>query len=79
MGRPSRGAVYAPAEGRLAAAMATISARRRPIRDGAARNNEPIRRISQLPFAPAETSISLKKRTEETWSDPGQVSRARRK
>jgi hypothetical protein len=48
---------YTPAEGRLAAAMATISARRRPIRDGAERNNELIRRISQLPSAPAETSI----------------------
>ncbi len=38
--------------------MATISASRRPIRDGAKRNNERKCRISQLPSAPAETIVS---------------------
>src|ERR1700694_6234544 len=38
--------------------MATISARRRPIRDGAERNNERKCRMSQLPSAPAETIVS---------------------
>ena len=42
-----RTALYAPAAGRLAAAMATIWARRRPIRDGAARSNLLNCRISQ--------------------------------
>jgi hypothetical protein len=32
--------------------MATIWARRRPIRDGAARSNKPTCRISHLPSAP---------------------------
>jgi hypothetical protein len=38
--------------------MATISARRRPIRDGAERSNECKCRISQLPSAPAEIIVS---------------------
>jgi hypothetical protein len=54
-------ALYAPADGRLAAAMATISARRRPIRDGAERNSERKCRMSRLPSAPAETIVSRSK------------------
>jgi hypothetical protein len=46
--------VYAPAAGRLAAAMATIWASRRPIRDGVSRSNERNRRMSQAPCAPAD-------------------------
>jgi len=45
---------YAPAAGRLAAAIATIKARRRPIRDGAERSNKLNCRISRIPRAPAE-------------------------
>src|ERR1700736_3366833 len=37
--------------------MATIQARRRPIRDGAERSNELNFRISQSPSAPAETIV----------------------
>src|SRR5260370_10531044 len=37
--------------------MATIRARRRPIRDGAERSNELNFRISQSPSAPAETIV----------------------
>jgi hypothetical protein len=47
-----RAAAQAPAAGRLAAAMATIWASRRPIRDGAARRNEVTCRISHFPFGP---------------------------
>jgi hypothetical protein len=46
---------YAPAAGRLAAAMAAISARRRPIREGAERSNEVTCRIARIPSAPTET------------------------
>jgi len=46
--------LYAPAAGRLAAAMATIWDSRRPIRDGAPRRNERICFISHLPSAPLE-------------------------
>jgi hypothetical protein len=46
-----RAAAQAPAAGRLAAAMATIWASRRPIRDGAARRNEVTCRISHFPLA----------------------------
>jgi hypothetical protein len=52
--------VYAPAAGRLAAAMATISASRRPIRDDVERSNEPNCRMAQLPSAPANKGF-LKK------------------
>jgi hypothetical protein len=48
---------YAPAAGRLAAAIATIWARRRPIRDGAVRNIVATCRISHLPSEPAERSF----------------------
>jgi hypothetical protein len=41
--------LYAPAAGRLAAAMATIWARRRAIRDWVERSNEPNCRISRIP------------------------------
>jgi hypothetical protein len=37
--------------------MATISARRRPIRDGADRSNEATCRISHFPSAPAEQAF----------------------
>jgi hypothetical protein len=37
--------------------MATSSARRRPIREGAARSNEPTCRISHFPSAPMEQSF----------------------
>jgi hypothetical protein len=59
---PSGGTAYAPAAGRLAAAMATIKARRRPIRDGVERSNERNRRISQIPLAPAENNVSRNRR-----------------
>jgi len=48
---------YAPAAGRLAAAMATISARRRAILDGVERNNDLSCRMSPNPSAPAEPSF----------------------
>jgi hypothetical protein len=51
------GTPQAPADGRLAAAMATISLSRRPIRDGAERSNEPNCRMSPIPSAPAGTSV----------------------
>jgi hypothetical protein len=46
--------------------MATIKARRRPIRDGVERSNERNCRISQVPLAPAEQSLlqALLKRNE---------------
>jgi len=46
--------LYAPAAGRLAAAIATIWDSRRPIRDGAPRSNERSCCISHLPSAPVE-------------------------
>jgi hypothetical protein len=49
--------LYAPAAGRLTAAMATISARQRPIRDRVERSNEPKSRISRIPCAAAETIV----------------------
>jgi len=49
---------YAPACGRLAAAMATIWASRRPIRDGAARNNEPTFRMTRFPSTPRENRVA---------------------
>jgi hypothetical protein len=52
--RRRTGSAYAPAAGRLAAAMATISARRRPIRDPVERSNELKWRISNIPAASAE-------------------------
>src|ERR1700682_562548 len=50
--------------------MATISARRRPIRDGAERNNERKCRISQLPSAPAETIVSRSKAQDANMVPP---------
>jgi hypothetical protein len=50
--------LYAPAAGRLAAAMATIWARRRAIRDWVERSNEPNCRISRIPCAAAETIVA---------------------
>jgi hypothetical protein len=41
---------YAPAAGKLAAAIATISARRRWIRDGAMRSSKLIRRMVEFPL-----------------------------
>jgi hypothetical protein len=52
---------YTPAVGKLAAAMATIWAKRRPIRDDAERKNEFTCRISPIPRAPAENSRSANK------------------
>jgi hypothetical protein len=43
--------------------MATIKARRRPIRDGVERSNERNRRISQIPLAPAENNVARKRRS----------------
>jgi hypothetical protein len=54
--------LYAPAAGRLAAAMATIWARRRPIRDRVERSNEPKSRISRIPCAATETIVPEVKR-----------------
>jgi hypothetical protein len=62
--------VYAPAAGRLAAAMATIWASRRPIRDGVSRSNERNRRISQAPCAPAD-NWSVKIAPEQEIMDCG--------
>jgi hypothetical protein len=55
-----RAAAQAPAAGRLAAAMATIWASRRPIRDGAARRNEVTCRISHFPFGPGTAEHTRK-------------------
>jgi hypothetical protein len=55
---------YAPATGRLAAAMATIWASRRRIRDGLVRSNERSFRISQIPSAPAEQNAGLQVQTD---------------
>ncbi|WP_157676628.1 hypothetical protein [Afipia sp. GAS231] len=55
--RQSNECAYAPTDGRLAAAMATIWDSRRPIRDGAPRSNERICCISHLPSAPVEQSF----------------------
>ena len=52
--RPHTGSVYTPAAGRLAAAIATISASRRPIRHLVERNNEFRRRMSIIPAVSAE-------------------------
>jgi hypothetical protein len=52
---------YTPAAGKLAAAMATISAKRRPMRDGAERSNEFNRCISPIPYALAENHCSALK------------------
>jgi hypothetical protein len=57
-GAGAASAAYAPAAGRLAAAMATIWASRRPIRDGAPRSNERSCCISHLPSAPVEKRSS---------------------
>jgi hypothetical protein len=54
---------YAPASGRLAAAIATSSARRRPIREGAERSNVRICCMTQVPPAPGETVVSRKEAT----------------
>jgi hypothetical protein len=45
--------------------MATIKARRRPIRDGVERSNERNRRISQIPLAPAENNVARKEALKE--------------
>jgi hypothetical protein len=58
---------YAPAAGKLAAAMATISASRRPIRYGALRSNELIRRMVRFPSAPARTSVRNPMAHREKW------------
>jgi hypothetical protein len=55
---------YTPAAGKLAAAIATISAKRRPIRDGAERSNEFNRCISPIPSALAEKHCSALKSAE---------------
>ena len=65
-----RVSIYAPAAGRLAAAMATIWANRRPIRDGAARRNEVTCRISQFPSALAEQSVPRRKAQSEKMLPP---------
>ena len=52
--RRRTGSAYAPAAGRLAAAMATISARRHPIRHRVERSNEFRRRMSIIPAVSAE-------------------------
>jgi hypothetical protein len=52
----------APAAAMPPAAMATIWANLRPIRDGAARRNEVTCRISQIPSAPTEQSFREQKR-----------------
>jgi hypothetical protein len=64
---------YAPAAGKLAAAMATISARRRPIRDGATRSNERNCRIFSGSFRAGDrwTARALM----EGWDRPQGVSR----
>jgi hypothetical protein len=51
----------APAAAMPPAAMATIWANRRPIRDGPARRNEARCRISQIPSAPTEQSFRERK------------------
>jgi hypothetical protein len=51
---------YAPAAGRLVAAMATIRANRRPIRENVERSNERNRRMSELPSAPANRRFPKK-------------------
>jgi hypothetical protein len=62
---------YAPADGRLAAAIAAISASRRPIRDGAERSNNLTFRIANSFRA---TRCALLK-----WTCENAMSRARRK
>jgi len=54
---PNSVAVQAPAAGRLSAAMATIWARRRPIRDRTERSNELNRRMSQNSWRPEQSSL----------------------
>src|ERR1700732_3146485 len=61
-------AAKAPAAGRLAAAMATIMASCRPIRDRVERSNEPNCRISPIPLVPAEQSVREQGRATNTWS-----------
>jgi hypothetical protein len=73
---------YAPAAGRLAAAIATIWDSRRPIRDGAPRRNERSCCISHLPSAPVEQRSSDRRTTENgltrlTSRDPSENSNAR--
>jgi len=54
---------YAPTSGRLAAAMATICAKRRPSRDGALQNKVATCRMLQFPAAPAEQTCRKEKQT----------------
>jgi hypothetical protein len=61
---------YAPAAGRLAAAMATICARRRRIRDGAVRSNELIRRMVQFLLRRCEQPSATLWRTRENGASP---------
>jgi hypothetical protein len=55
---------YAPADGRLAAAIATISASRRPIRDRVSRSNERSCRMLQVLSAPADNRSDKERKPE---------------
>ena len=59
--------------------MATISARRRRIRDGAVRSNELIRRMVQFPSAPVRTTLRNPMAHQGKWCQPVAVSRRLRK
>jgi hypothetical protein len=71
----STGFDYAPAAGRLAAAMATIWARWRRIRDGAVRSNELIRRMVGFPFAPVREILRNPMAHNGKWCQPRLLSR----
>jgi len=60
----SREEAYTPAPGRLAAAMATISDRRRPIEDRVDLSNE-LKCISQIPSTRTEMAGGLNRFTKE--------------
>src|SRR5436190_4100338 len=67
--RQVEGNAYAPAAGRLAAAIATIWAKRRPIRDGAPRRNERTCCISSSSIGPVGTVVPTTGRTMENGPD----------
>jgi hypothetical protein len=70
----SPGTAYAPTLGKLAAAIATIWARRRLIRDGAELSNEPNCRISPIPHVTAEAIVSqMDARKAKMFSPPACV------
>jgi hypothetical protein len=73
---PNAAMAYAPAAGKLAAAMATIWANRRPIRDDAKRKNEFTCRMTSIPYAGAEHFVLP---AYGKWSRPKLVSRVPRK